>query len=99
MTQQVKWIDCKKFIAAALVPDKEIFEVHIAYLKVKMSINSAHKTQIILLLSNQVSVLKKYINFLDVFIQELIKTFSDSMNKNEYTIDLESGKQFFYRLI
>lgn len=60
-------VDWKTFAIAALASNKEGFIIYIAYLRSKMSIYTACKAQVALLLAKNISVLEKYANFLDVF--------------------------------
>lgn len=60
-------IDRKKFAIAALMPDREIFVIYMAYLVAKMSIYLAQELLIALLLAKEIYILKKYADFLDVF--------------------------------
>lgn len=41
--------------------------MHIAYLESKISVYLAYKAQITLLLTKEISILKKYTDFLDIF--------------------------------
>lgn len=70
---------------------KEVFVIHITYLKTKKSIYLAKKAKIALLLVKKVIVLKEYSDFADIFLRkwaaELIKDF----NINKHIIDLELG--------
>ena len=98
-TKQVKIIDCKKFAVAALALDKKAFVVYIAYFGAKILIYLAREAQIALLLAEEVSVLKEYTDFLDVFFKELVAVLPERLDINEHIIDLEPGKQPSYTLI
>lgn len=50
-------------------------------------------------LAKKVSILKEFINFLDIFFKESIAVLFDCSNINKYAINLEPGKQLLYRLI
>lgn len=45
-----------------------------------------------LMLTKEVSVLEKYIDFLDVFFEESVAVLSKRLNINKQAIDLELGK-------
>lgn len=85
-------INQKQFAKSALASEKEVFVVHITYLKSKMLIYLACKAQITLLLAKKVSVFKEYADFLDIFSKKSIIMLSDYFNINKHTIDLKTGK-------
>lgn len=64
-------INNKKFIIIALNLSKEIFVIHIAYLKAKILINLAQETCITLLLTKKATVLEKYSDFVDIFFRKV----------------------------
>lgn len=65
-------IDLKEFATASLALNKKAFVVHVAYLGSKMSVYSACKAQIALLLAKNVSVLKEYIDFSNIFSKKSV---------------------------
>ena len=95
-TKQVQMIDYRKFAAAALNSNKDVFIVHVAYLGAKMSIHPARKAQIALLLAKKVSVPEKYADFSDVVFKESAAVLPKCSDMNKHVIDLEPGKQLAY---
>lgn len=67
-------IEQKKFVAEALNLDKEILIVHIVFLSLslKISIYPAWKTQIVLLITEQVIILAKYLGYANVFSKKSV---------------------------
>lgn len=66
-TKHIQFIDCKKFVAAALDPSEKAFVVLMAYLKAKMSLYPTWKAKIALLLAKKFTVPNKYLDFADIF--------------------------------
>ena len=64
-----------------------------------ISIYQNWKTKIILLLNKKVTVLAKYSGFVKIFIKKLAAKLLKYLNINKYIINLELGKQLFYRPI
>lgn len=50
---------------------KEVFVMHMVYLETKKSIYLARKAQITLLLVKKVIILKKYLDFADIFLRKV----------------------------
>ena len=96
-TKRVQLIDCREFVAAALILVEEVFVVHMAYLGIKISIHPAREAQIALLLAKEGSVYKKYVYFSDVFSKESAALLPARSDINEHQINLEPGKQPPYR--
>lgn len=64
-----------------------------------MSIQSARKAKIILLLAKKISVLEKYTEFLDIFFKKSTTTLPNCLDINKYAIHLELSKQPPYKTI
>ena len=64
-----------------------------------MTIQPARKVQIVLLLVKKVTVAAKYLDFADIFSEELANVLLERIKANKYTIKLEQSKQLSYRLI
>ena len=58
-----------------------------------MSILSARKAQLALLLTKEVTVPVEYLDFANVFLQKWANVFLERTGANELTIKLEEGKQ------
>ena len=52
-----------------------------------------------LLLSNKVTILGKYSDFANVFLEKLANVLSEQIGVNKHAIKLEDGKQLSYGLI
>ena len=66
--------------------------MYVTYLMAKMAIHPAQKAQMASLLAEEVNVLKKYIDFSDVFSKKSAAVLLERSDINEHAIDLESGK-------
>ena len=98
-TQRVKIIVRKKFAKAALDENVEAFMVHVSSLKSKMTIHSARKAQLALLLAEEITVPTKYSDFADVFLGKLANVLLEQTGENEHAIELKKSKQLPYRPI
>ena len=98
-TCRVKLINQKKFAKAVLNRNIKGFVVHIKTLGLGMAIYLARKTQMALLLAKKVTVLAKYSDFLNVFLEKLANILLEQTGVNEYAIELEKSKQPPYRPI
>ena len=67
----VKFIDRKEFAKAALDKTLKAFVIHISSLGSRMPIHPARKAQLTLLLAKKVIVIAKYLDFANVFLEEL----------------------------
>ena len=67
--------------------------VHVSSLGLRMTIHSARKAQLALLLAEKVTVPAEYSNFADVFLEELTNVLPWQTGANEHAIELEKGKQ------
>lgn len=72
----------------------ETFIVYIALLNLdtKIMMYLAQKTQIVLLIAKNVTVLTKYINFVNVFLKKLAIKLIKHFNINKYEINLKLNK-------
>ena len=79
----------------------EAFIVHISSLSLRlwMTIHPIRKAEIALLLDKKVTVLAKYFNFADVFLEESTNVLLKQNGVNKYITKLKQGKQSLYRLI
>ena len=71
----------------------EAFVVHVSSLGSRMTIYSAKKAQLALLLAKEVTVPTKYSDFADVFLEKLANILLERTGANEHVIKLEEGKQ------
>ena len=67
----------------------EAFVVYVNSLRLKMTIHLAKKVQIALLLAKKVTILTKYLDFANVFLEKLANIFSEQIVVNKYAIELE----------
>lgn len=67
MTKRMEIINQKKCLATALNLSKEVFVIHMTYLGSKISIYLACETQIALLVVKKITILVKYLDYLNVF--------------------------------
>ena len=98
-TCQLKIIDQKEFAKAALDKNVETFVVHVSSLGSKMTIHPARKAQLALLLAKKVTVLAKYSDFADIFLEESANILPEQTGVNEHAKKLEKSKQPPYGLI
>ena len=94
--RQVEIFDQKKFAKTAFNKNFEAFVLHVSSLKSRMSIHPARNAQLALLLTQKVTVLTKYSDFVDVFLKKLANVFSEQTGSNKHAIKLEKGKQPAY---
>ena len=66
--------------------------VHVSSLESKMTIYLAKKAQLALLLAKKVTVLIKYLDFADVFLEKSANVLSERIGVNEHAIELKEGK-------
>ena len=94
-TQRVKLIDKNEFAKAALDENIEAFMVYVSSpsLKSKMTIHPARGAQIASLLAKKVTVLAKYSDFANVFLEESAKMVSKCTGISKHAIELEDDKQ------
>ena len=77
----------------------EAFAQYVSFLRSKMRIHSARKTQLALLLTKDITILIKQLDFPDIFLEKLANIFPEQIGANEHKIKLEKGKQPPYRPI
>ena len=67
--------------------------MHISSLKLRTTIYLAKNAQIALLLAKKVTVLSKYLDFADVFLEESANVFLEQTGVNDQIIELKKGKE------
>ena len=92
-TRQGEIINWKEFVKAALDENFEAFVVHVSSLRLRISIHLEEKAQLILLLTEKVTVLVEYSDFADVFLEKSANILPKRTGANEYAIKVEEGKQ------
>ena len=85
---QVEIIDQKKFAKAALDENVRAFAVYVSSLGSRISIYLTKKAQLALLLTKKVTVLIKYSDFANVFLENLANMFTERIKADEHTIEL-----------
>ena len=90
-TKRVELIDKKEFAKVALDENSETFVVHVASLDLR--IHPDREAQIASLLTKEVKIPDKYLDFIDVFSEEKALVLPERTELNEHAIDLEDGKQ------
>ena len=106
-TRRVKLVDNKKFAAAALDPENEIFVVYVASLSLialssssplELDVHPFHRPQISGLIAEKAptAVSTKYSDFVDVFIPNLTSKLPEHTRINYYAIKLVNGQQPTY---
>ena len=98
-TKRIELINKKEFTKTALDGKSETFVVHVTSFNVTLGIHWDKAAQIALLLTKKVKIPDKYSDFVDVFSEERALVLPERTKFNEHTIDLEDGKQPFYRPI
>ena len=94
-TKRVQIIDWKKFVKAALDPNKEVFVVHIVTINLKMAIHPTRQAWIVSLKAEEapVTVPEKYSDYTNVFSEKLVTVLSKYTKINTHSINLEKSKQ------
>ena len=92
-TRCVELVGKEEFTAAVLDPEYEIFVIHVASLNLVLGIYTDRKTQIASLLTKEVKILDKYLDFTDFFLEEKALVLPEHTELNKHAIDLENGKQ------
>ena len=97
-TQRIELIDKKEFAKVVLDKNIKAFVVHVSVLSLgsKMTIHSAWKAQIALLLAKKVTVPVKYADFSDVFLKKSAKMLLGCIGVIEHANELENDKQPSY---
>ena len=73
--------------------------IYVSFLRLKITIYTARKAQIALLLAKKVTVLAKYSDFTNVFLEKSANIFPEPTKVNKHAIKLEKDKQSSYRPI
>ena len=98
-TGRVELIDQKEFAKITLDENIKAFMVHVSSLGSKITIHLARKAQMALLLVKEVIIPAEYLDFADIFSEELANVLLEQTKVNKHVIRLEKGKQPPYRLI
>ena len=100
-TQRVELMDKKEFVNIMLNEYIKVFMVHMSFLSLrsKITIYTAWKITITLLLVEKSIILAEYADFVNVFLKESIKVLSERTGINKHAIELEDDKQPPYRPI
>ena len=77
----------------------EAFVVYMISFTLKMTIYSAYKAQIALLITKKVIILAKYADFANIFLKKLAEVLPEQTNINKHAIKLIDGKKPLYRPI
>ena len=90
-TQRVELIDKKEFAKVTLDKNIETFMVYVNFLSqgLRMTIHLAKKVQIFLLIVKKISILAKYLDFANVFLEKSANIFLEQIGANEHAIQLE----------
>ena len=83
----------------ALDENVETFVVYVVSLTSKITIYSARKAQIALLLAENITVLAEYADFINVFLKKSAKMLPERTDINEHAIKIKESKQLAYRPI
>ena len=70
--------------------------VHLSSLELRMSMHSAKKAQLALLLAKKVTVPIEYLDFADVFLEKSANILPERIGANEHAIKLEEDKEPSY---
>ena len=97
-TKRVELIDKKKFAKKALNENFETFVTYVTSLA-SISVHLKKETYIAFLFNQEVKILDKYSDFVNVFLKEKSLILPEQTKLNKYAINLKDGKQPFYRLI
>lgn len=91
----MKIINKKGFAKVALDENFETFIVHIAALEallLGLLINPNREAQIVFLFNKKVTILDKYSDFIDIFLEKEALVLPDQTELNQYAIKLEKDK-------
>ena len=80
----------------ALDENSETFVIYVASLKLVPGIHPDKETQIAFLLTKEVKIPGKYLDFADIFSEKKILRLPERIKFNEHIIDLEYNKQPLY---
>ena len=73
--------------------------IHISFLQLRITLFLAKEAQIALLLAKKVTILAKFSDFTDIFLEKSANILQEQIGVNEHAIKLEEGKQPPYRPI
>lgn len=83
-------------MAIPLTSEKKAVVIQMAYLKSRISIHLACKTQIALLITEKIDISKEYSDFSNIFSKESVIVLFDHLDKNKHVIKLKLRIQLFY---
>ena len=95
-TRRVELVGKKEFAAAVLNPKYETFVIHVVFLKLVLGIYLDREAQIASLLTEDVKIPDKYLDFTDIFSEKKALLLPKRIELNKYTINLEDDKQLPY---
>ena len=95
-TRQVEIIDGKKSAKAVLKENIKAFVVHISFIGSKITIHSARKARLALLLAEKVTMPTEYSDFAEIFLKKSANILPEQTGANEHAIELKKGKQPSY---
>ena len=95
-TKRVELINKKEFAKAALDKNSETFLIYVASLNVTPGIYLNKAAQIALFLTEKVMILDKYLDFVNIFLEEKVLVLPERIKLNEHAINLEDSKQPLY---
>ena len=83
----------------ALEENIKAFIVHISFLSLRLrrTIHPIRKSQIALLLAKKVTILVKYSDFANIFLEKLANIVHKQTRANKHTIEIEQSKPLPYR--
>ena len=99
ITRRVKPIDQNRLAKAVLDEKIKVFVMYVSSLESKMTIKPVRKLQLALLLAKKVTVLAKYLYFVDILLEKSANILPEQIGVNEHAIKLEKGKKIPYRPI
>ena len=111
LSQTIYWFKCRfspSVIQTSSLPEKnlprdenvEAFVVHVTFLNLNlMPIHLAQKPQIALLVIKEMQIPSKYLDSLDVFLEEKTSILPKTTKLNQHVIELQESQQLFYRPI
>lgn len=92
-------INQKEFTAVVLDPGEEAFIMHVPYIGSKIIIFLVQEAQITLLINEEVVIPDEYFDYVNVFLEKSVAKLPKCSNINKHAIELEPGKQPFYKPI
>ena len=98
-TKRVELINKKEFAKTVLDENFETFVINVTSLDLVPRIHPERETQIAFLLTKEVKISDKYLDYTNVFLKEITLVLPRRINFNKYAIKLKNGKQPSYRPI